>query len=99
MSFCCLSHKFYVLLLLPGDPEKQGTLIRQLQEQHYFQYMQQLELSQRAEALNEKNILPENSELKSNGVVSFKHLARVSGRQCVVEAAAIGTLHFRSGES
>ncbi|CAG9762863.1 unnamed protein product [Ceutorhynchus assimilis] len=36
----------------PGDPEKQGTLIRQLQEQHYIQYMQQLELSQRAEALN-----------------------------------------------
>ncbi|ERL94476.1 Golgi resident protein GCP60 [Dendroctonus ponderosae] len=57
----------------PGDPEKQGSLVRQLQEQHYFQYMQQLELSQRAEALNERNILPENSELKSNGVKPLEH--------------------------
>lgn len=38
----------------PGDPEKQGTLIRQLQEQHYIQYMQQLELSQKADQINEK---------------------------------------------
>ncbi|XP_045479388.1 Golgi resident protein GCP60 [Harmonia axyridis] len=27
----------------PGDPEKQGALIRQLQDQHYIQYMQQLQ--------------------------------------------------------
>ncbi|XP_019869106.2 Golgi resident protein GCP60 [Aethina tumida] len=31
----------------PGDPEKQGALIRQLQEQHYIQYMQQLQAAQR----------------------------------------------------
>ncbi|CAH0561007.1 unnamed protein product [Brassicogethes aeneus] len=31
----------------PGDPEKQGALIRQLQEQHYIQYMQQLHAAQR----------------------------------------------------
>ncbi|XP_018579759.1 Golgi resident protein GCP60 isoform X2 [Anoplophora glabripennis] len=31
----------------PGDPEKQGNLIRQLQDQHYIQYMQQLQAAQR----------------------------------------------------
>ncbi|KAK9719833.1 Acyl CoA binding protein [Popillia japonica] len=33
----------------PGDPEKQGALVKQLQEQHYIQYMQQLQAVQRNE--------------------------------------------------
>lgn len=35
----------------PGDPEKQGALIRQLQDQHYIQYMQQLQAAQRGELI------------------------------------------------
>jgi hypothetical protein len=38
----------------PGDPEKQGALIRQLQDQHYIQYMQQLQAAQRGEQINNK---------------------------------------------
>ncbi|XP_065159451.1 Golgi resident protein GCP60 isoform X2 [Atheta coriaria] len=33
----------------PGEPEKQGALVKQLQEQHYIQYMQQLKAAQRGE--------------------------------------------------
>jgi len=53
----------------PGDPEKQGTLIRQLQEQHYIQYMQQLEISQRADSLNEKKPLDSGND-KANEISS-----------------------------
>ncbi|XP_076313909.1 Golgi resident protein GCP60 [Tachypleus tridentatus] len=34
--------KMYAEQQLPGNPEQQAVLIRQLQEQHYHQYMQQL---------------------------------------------------------
>lgn len=34
--------KVYAEQQYPGNPEQQGVLIRQLQEQHYHQYMQQL---------------------------------------------------------
>lgn len=34
--------KSYAEQQYPGNPEQQGVLIRQLQEQHYHQYMQQL---------------------------------------------------------
>ncbi|XP_021935933.1 Golgi resident protein GCP60 isoform X2 [Zootermopsis nevadensis] len=34
--------KLYAEHQYPGNPEQQGVLIRQLQEQHYHQYMQQL---------------------------------------------------------
>ncbi|KAJ8895072.1 hypothetical protein PR048_000397 [Dryococelus australis] len=34
--------KAYAEQQYPGNPEQQGVLIRQLQEQHYHQYMQQL---------------------------------------------------------
>ncbi|KAK3915812.1 Protein TMED8 [Frankliniella fusca] len=34
--------KSYAEQQFPGNPEQQGVLIRQLQEQHYHQYMQQL---------------------------------------------------------
>lgn len=40
----------------PGDPEKQGTLVRQLQDQHYIQYMQQLQAAQRNEEFSSKEI-------------------------------------------
>lgn len=38
--------KSYAEQQYPGNPEQQGVLIRQLQEQHYHQYMQQLQRSQ-----------------------------------------------------
>ncbi|CAG9819463.1 unnamed protein product [Phaedon cochleariae] len=40
--------KSYAEQQYPGDPEKQGNLIKQLQEQHYIQYMKQLQASQRS---------------------------------------------------
>nr|XP_023015905.1 Golgi resident protein GCP60 [Leptinotarsa decemlineata] len=45
----------------PGDPEKQGNLIKQLQEQHYIQYMQQLQAAQR-EPLDNKSINQSDKE-------------------------------------
>lgn len=45
----------------PGDPEKQGALIRQLQDQHYIQYMQQLQAAQRGE----KNKIEKNDNTKT----------------------------------
>ncbi|KAG5882535.1 hypothetical protein JTB14_038146 [Gonioctena quinquepunctata] len=41
----------------PGDPEKQGNLIKQLQEQHYIQYIQQLQAAQREPLENKTNNL------------------------------------------
>ncbi|XP_076172082.1 Golgi resident protein GCP60 [Ptiloglossa arizonensis] len=38
--------KMYAEQQYPGNPEQQGILIRQLQEQHYHQYMQQLRQNQ-----------------------------------------------------
>ncbi|CAL7939580.1 unnamed protein product [Xylocopa violacea] len=38
--------KMYAEQQYPGNPEQQGVLIRQLQEQHYHQYMQQLRHNQ-----------------------------------------------------
>lgn len=38
--------KLYAEQQYPGNPEQQGVLIRQLQEQHYHQYMQQLRQNQ-----------------------------------------------------
>lgn len=45
----CLFYKIFL-----GDPEKQGDLIKQLQEQHYIQYMQQLQAAQRESSTNFK---------------------------------------------
>ncbi|OXU22332.1 hypothetical protein TSAR_008639 [Trichomalopsis sarcophagae] len=38
--------KSYAEQQYPGNPEQQGVLVRQLQEQHYHQYMQQLHRNQ-----------------------------------------------------
>ncbi|XP_018352842.1 PREDICTED: Golgi resident protein GCP60 [Trachymyrmex septentrionalis] len=38
--------RLYAEQQYPGNPEQQGVLIRQLQEQHYHQYMQQLHQNQ-----------------------------------------------------
>ncbi|XP_050307979.1 Golgi resident protein GCP60 [Anthonomus grandis grandis] len=60
----------YAMQQYPGDPEKQGNLIRQLQEQHYVQYMQQLELSQKEEATSDKKPLEnQNIEQISNETI------------------------------
>lgn len=55
----------------PGDPEKQGVLIKQLQEQHYIQYMQQLQAAQRGELITNENLnggkhLEESGELNNS---------------------------------
>ncbi|KAK9876681.1 hypothetical protein WA026_014059 [Henosepilachna vigintioctopunctata] len=48
--------KKYAEHQFPGDPEKQGALIRQLQDQHYIQYMQQLQ------GINQKSMDNENGD-------------------------------------
>lgn len=47
--------KVYAEQQYPGNPEQQGVLIRQLQEQHYHQYMQQLRQNQLVIGEQEKN--------------------------------------------
>ncbi|KAF7273973.1 hypothetical protein GWI33_013349 [Rhynchophorus ferrugineus] len=85
----------------PGDPEKQGSLIRQLQDQHYIQYMQQLELSQRADQINEKkeeesNHVDGNStnhqEEKDRGVDTSESLHEDDDDECQISAASMWTL-------
>lgn len=63
--------KVYAEQQYPGNPEQQGVLIRQLQEQHYHQYMQQLHQNQlviedqaeeeEEEKKKKNNIEPENT--------------------------------------
>ncbi|XP_022908058.2 Golgi resident protein GCP60 [Onthophagus taurus] len=53
----------------PGDPEKQGALVRQLQEQHYIQYMQQLQQVQAEDCVKKEENrvgIEENVELCIN---------------------------------
>lgn len=52
-----------------GDPEKQGDLIKQLQEQHYIQYMQQLQAAQR-DPFDNKNESSKNVDIVSIPVIS-----------------------------
>ncbi|GLH15424.1 hypothetical protein R5R35_009763 [Gryllus longicercus] len=47
--------KSYAEQQYPGNPEQQGVLIRQLQEQHYHQYMQQLYQQQTRQQLSPNN--------------------------------------------
>lgn len=53
--------KMYAEQQYPGNPEQQGVLIRQLQEQHYHQYMQQLHQNKLDQSEEDKKIEPENS--------------------------------------
>lgn len=53
--------KSYAEQQYPGNPEQQGSLIRQLQEQHYHQYMQHLYVNQLMIEKKEKNKI-ENKE-------------------------------------
>ncbi|XP_056634684.1 Golgi resident protein GCP60 [Diorhabda sublineata] len=50
----------------PGDPEKQGSLIKQLQEQHYIQYMQQLQATQREKEIKNDNQLEKHESIEQN---------------------------------
>ncbi|KAL3266937.1 hypothetical protein HHI36_011087 [Cryptolaemus montrouzieri] len=65
--------KRYAEQQFPGDPEKQGALIRQLQDQHYIQYMQQLQsVQQKPSIVNEDDLnnSPESKKSKSEWVDS-----------------------------
>lgn len=41
--------KSYAEIQFPGNPEQQGVLIRQLQDEHYHQYMQQLHMHNKSD--------------------------------------------------
>ncbi|KAL6267045.1 hypothetical protein P5V15_000121 [Pogonomyrmex californicus] len=70
--------KVYAEQQYPGNPEQQGVLIRQLQEQHYHQYMQQLHQNQlviedqteeeeeEKEKKKKKSIQPEDTTAKND---------------------------------
>lgn len=58
--------KVYAEQQYPGNPEEQGILIRQLQEQHYHQYMQQLRQNQLViEDQNEKEEEEKEKKIKN----------------------------------
>lgn len=59
--------KAYAEKQFPGNPEQQAVLIRQLQNEHYHQYVQQLQ-SQVAVNNNEKNILNNNTRNNENSI-------------------------------
>ncbi|RZF47717.1 hypothetical protein LSTR_LSTR005981 [Laodelphax striatellus] len=56
-----MQFKAYAEQQYPGNPEQQAVLVRQLQDQHYHQYMQQLLHSARTESPNSEN--EQNNEL------------------------------------
>lgn len=58
--------KAYAEQQYPGNPEQQGVLVRQLQEQHYHQYMQQLQKNQR---LIEEKEVPDNDKKDNVGSI------------------------------
>lgn len=78
-----LQFRAYAEKQYPGNPEQQGTLIRQLQNEHYHQYMQQLH-AQMATEKNERQKHPDAgndgdsicntaggaSDMASNGTVA-----------------------------
>ncbi|XP_067634790.1 Golgi resident protein GCP60 [Eurosta solidaginis] len=47
--------KSYAEKQFPGNPEQQGVLIRQLQEEHYHQYMQQLHMHNKQTMIQNNN--------------------------------------------
>lgn len=78
-----LQFRAYAEKQYPGNPEQQGTLIRQLQNEHYHQYMQQLhaqmateknERQKRPDAGNEGdsicNTIGGGSDMASNGTMT-----------------------------
>ncbi|XP_003700048.1 Golgi resident protein GCP60 [Megachile rotundata] len=61
--------KMYAEQQYPGNPEQQGVLIRQLQEQHYHQYMQQLRQNQlviEEQTPDTNDVATENEEIKEH---------------------------------
>jgi acyl-CoA-binding protein len=54
--------KSYAEQQYPGNPEQQGVLVRQLQEQHYHQYMQQLHRNQQVIEEKEADKKQSNTE-------------------------------------
>ncbi|KAL7292196.1 hypothetical protein TKK_0014150 [Trichogramma kaykai] len=57
--------KAYAEQQYPGNPEQQGILVRQLQEQHYHQYMQQLFRNQELILEENEKGMKENQHLKA----------------------------------
>lgn len=60
----------------PGNPEQQGVLIRQLQNEHYHQYMQQLHaqiVTEKNERLNGETELEQIQEVPINGAAGNGH--------------------------
>lgn len=66
----------------PGNPEQQGILIRQLQNEHYHQYMQQLHAQMATQATEHG---PENAAQVEIGV----HDAPLNGTANIANAGAV----------
>ncbi|KAL0124161.1 hypothetical protein PUN28_006176 [Cardiocondyla obscurior] len=70
--------KVYAEQQYPGNPEQQGVLIRQLQEQHYHQYMQQLHQNQLViEDQNEEE--DEEEEKETNNIQLENMMCKTDG--------------------
>ncbi|KAF5297346.1 hypothetical protein FQA39_LY12185 [Lamprigera yunnana] len=78
----------------PGDPEKQGSLIRQLQEQHYVQYMQQLQVAQRGEIIANNSCDKVETVSQSNSHV--KEDINSNTEECLEESLVPASMWTRS---
>lgn len=70
-----LQFRAYAEKQYPGNPEQQGVLIRQLQNEHYYQYMQQLH----AQIATEQNGKLTQSEHNDNSETNVNSAASVVG--------------------
>lgn len=86
----------------PGEPERQGALVRQLQEQHYFQYMQQLQASPKQEPIHETNTKVEESQPEEQlpSAASMWTRSDIQAfKQAVAQADGDGVVRVGHGET
>lgn len=86
----------------PGEPERQGALVRQLQEQHYFQYMQQLQASPQSEPIHETSTKIEEPQPEEQVPLAASMWTRSdiqAFKQAVAEADGDGVVRVGHGET
>ncbi|XP_053951858.1 Golgi resident protein GCP60 [Anastrepha ludens] len=86
--------KSYAEKQFPGNPEQQGVLIRQLQEEHYHQYMQQLHMHNKNQTMMRNNNSVESGDRSTQQVIP-NEAADVAGNVNELEQAL---QHFNGEE-
>lgn len=86
----------------PGEPERQGALVRQLQEQHYFQYMQQLQASPKQEPIHDTCLKEEELQQDDQSPCAASMWTRSdieAFKQSVAQADGDGVVRVGHGET